>query len=45
MAEKLGLTNEVKEIKLGKSFMKGDHPCFHTFRCESVFALIKIFSI
>lgn len=34
MAEKLGLTREVKEIKLGKSFMKGDNPCFHTFRYD-----------
>jgi len=34
MADKLGLTNEIKEIKLGKSFMKGDHPCFHTFRYD-----------
>ncbi|XP_054712398.1 ELL-associated factor 1-like [Uloborus diversus] len=34
MADKLGLANEIKEIKLGKSFMKGEHPCFHTFRYD-----------
>ena len=34
MADKLGLSNEIKEIKLGKSFMKGDHPSFHTFRYD-----------
>ncbi|GFQ69710.1 ell-associated factor Eaf [Trichonephila clavata] len=34
MANKLGLSNEVKEMKLGKSFGRGDHPSFHTFRYD-----------
>lgn len=37
MADKIGLTSEIKELKLGKSFMKGDDPCFHTFRCKYIF--------
>lgn len=34
MAGKLGLTNEIKELKLGKSFGKGENTSFHTFRYD-----------
>lgn len=33
MANKLGLTNEVKELKIGKTFGRGEG-AFHTFRCK-----------
>ena len=33
-AEKLGLDNEVHELKLGDSFSRGESVAFHSMRCE-----------
>lgn len=34
IADKLGLTNEVREIKIGKSFGSNGNSCFHTIRYD-----------
>lgn len=40
MAHKLGLRNEVSELKLGKSFTHSGSNGFHTVRCKLILLLL-----
>lgn len=41
MAEKLGLRNEVRQLKIGQSFTDPKHTAFHTVKCKLLCSLPK----
>lgn len=43
MAEKLGLRNEVRELKIGQSFTDPKHTAFHTVKCKLVSVYLELF--
>lgn len=43
MAEKLGLRNEVRELKIGQSFTDPKHTAFHTVKCKYYSLYLGIF--
>lgn len=38
MAEKFGLRNEIRELKIGQSFTNPKSAAFHTVKCKFLFA-------